>query len=99
MTRQYDVYRRPNGTLVVDVQHTVLEDLKTRVVVPLIPKSNSAPDSRSLNPTVSFDGKDYFIGTQFIATATLAELGTNTGDITHKRDDIIRALDLLFTGF
>lgn len=99
MARQFDVYRRPNGTLVIDVQHALLVDLKTRVIVPLIQKSNSAPDSHSLNPTVFFDGKDYFIGTQFLATATLAELGTNMGDISHMRDEIIRALDLLFTGF
>ena len=99
MPRQYDVYRRPNGTLVVDVQHMLLEDLKTRVVVPLVAKSKSAPDSHSLNPTVFFDGKDYFIGTQFLATASLPELVTHLGDISHKRDDIIRALDLLFTGF
>lgn len=99
MARQYDIYRRPNGTLVVDVQHTLLEDLATRVVVPLIIKTKGAPESRSLNPGVSFGGKDYFIGTQFLATATLAELGPNIGDIRHMRDEIIRALDLLFTGF
>ncbi len=99
MARQYDIYRRPNGTLVVDVQHTLLEDLSTRVVVPLIQKAKGAPDIRSLNPSVSFDGKDYFIGTQFLATATLTELGPNMGDIRHMRDEIIRALDLLFTGF
>ena len=99
MARQFDVYRRPNGTLVVDLQHNLLEDLHTRVVAPLIPKAKDAPDSRSLNPMVSFDGKDYFLATHFLATATLAELGTNLGDISHKRDDIIRALDLLFTGF
>lgn len=99
MTRQYDVYRRPNGTFVVDVQHGLLKDLNTRVVVPLIAKSNNAPDSRSLNPTVTFDGKYYLISTQFLATATLAELGTTIGDIGHRRDEIIRALDLLFTGF
>ncbi len=99
MARQYDVYRRPNGTLVVDVQHTLLEDLSTRVVVPLIQKSKGAPDSRSLSPGVSFDGKDYFIGIQFLATVTLAELGPNMGDIRHMRDEIIRALDLLFAGF
>lgn len=99
MTRQYDVYRRPNGTLVVDVQHSLLEDLSTRVVVPLIQKAKGAHDSRSLNSSVSFDGKDYFIGTQFLATATLAELGTHIGNISHKRDEIIRPLDLLFNGF
>lgn len=99
MSRQFDIYRRPNGSLVVDVQHTLLDDLITRVVVPLIPKSNNAPDSRSLNPTVFFDGEDHFIGTQFLATATLAELGANIGDISHMRDEINCALDLLFTGF
>lgn len=99
MARQYDVYRRPNGTLVVDVQHALLEDLSTRVVVPLIQKAKDAPDSCSLNPSVSFYGKDYFIGAQFLAAATLAELGPNMGDIRHKRDDIIRALNLLFNGF
>ena len=99
MARQFDVYRRPNGALVVDVQHTLLEDFSTRIVVPLIQKAKGAPDSRSLNPSISFDGKDYFIGTQFLATATMAELGTNMGNISHMRDEIIRALDLLFTGF
>ena len=99
MARQFDVYRRPNGTLVVDVQNSLLEALSTRVVVPLIGKTKGGPDSRSLHPSVSFDGKDYLIGTQFLATATLAELGLNMGDISHKRDEISRALDLLFTGF
>ena len=83
----------------MDVQNSLLEALSTRVVVPLIGKTKGGPDSRSLNPSVSFDGKDYLIGTQFLATATLAKLGLNMGDISHKRDEISRALDLLFTGF
>jgi toxin CcdB len=99
MAKQFDVYRRPNGILVVVIQHDMLEDLKTRVILPLVPKAKGTPDSRSLNPLVFFEGKDYVIGTQFLATATLADLGMPMGTVIHMRDDIIRALDLLFNGF
>jgi toxin CcdB len=99
MAKQFDLYRRPNGILVVVIQHDMLEDLKTGVILPLMPKTKGTPDSRSLNPSVFFDGKDYVICTQFLATATLPDLGMPIGNISHMRDEIVRAQDLLFTGF
>jgi toxin CcdB len=98
MPRQFDVYRRANGTLVVILQHDLMDALATRVVAPLVPTRQKGNGIKGVNPIVYIGDTDFVLALEFPAAATERELGTYVANIAHVRDDIIRALDLLFTG-
>ncbi len=98
MSRQFDLYRRPNGVLVLIIQHDHLDDLRTRVVVPLLPANDGNRPIRGLNPTIIVGEQRYLVAIELPAAATEAELGTYVANLSHLRDEITRALDLLFTG-
>jgi len=66
----FTVYRNPNPAsrrrvpLLLDVQSELLDDLATRVVVPLVPASQrKAPSVKKLVPTVVVGGQRYLLVT------------------------------------
>jgi toxin CcdB len=98
---QFAVYPMPRGRLgfIVDMQSRLLEGLATRVVIPLFPKS-AAPrlPMRTLNPVLSFNGGDFVLMTQNMASIPAAQLGPALGTLAAERDQIIRAIDALLSG-
>ncbi len=65
---KYDVYTMTEGEgLLLDVQAELLDALKTRVVVPLLPKKLAPKPARRLNPIFEIDGNSYVMVTQFLA--------------------------------
>ena len=98
---QFAVYPMPRGRVgfVVDVQSRLLEDLATRVVVPLLPKA-SAPrvPMKTLNPLLPFHGSEFVLMTQNMASIPVAQLGRAAGTLAPQRDEIIRAIDALLSG-
>lgn len=100
---RFDVYRfdARAAPLVVDVQADVLEDLASRVVVPLAPVRSAGKEALPrLKPRIVVEGKDYVLMTTDIAALPRARLGRRVGNIeVQHRDDIINALDFLFVGF
>ena len=65
---QFDVYKnlskssRDAYPFLVDIQHSILGDLSTRMVVPLTRnKLNSSLVIKKLTPEVDFDGKGYIL--------------------------------------
>ncbi|WP_374405690.1 CcdB family protein [Pelagerythrobacter sp.] len=97
---KFDVYRlRENSMLVVDCQADVLDDLKTRFVVPLFSAEAGVARSMRLNPTVEFEGAAYTVAPQGAATLTLAELGPPIGSLAEHDLTIGNALDMLISGF
>lgn len=100
---RFDVYRfaARAAPLVVDVQADVLEDLASRVVVPLAPARNAGREALPrLKPRITVDGKEYILMTTDIAALPRARLGPRVGNIqAEHRDDIINALDFLLVGF
>ena len=103
---QFTVYRNKNPRtkaafpLLVDVQSDLLEDLQTRVVIPLTkaPALTRKPMSH-LTPTLAFDGEDYLLVTPQLAGIARTELGTPVGNLATARQSIIAAVDFLLTGF
>lgn len=99
---QFDIYRTPRPgpfTLLLDVQATLLSSLATRVVAPMAKrKSYGAPPITQLNPTVKIAGVEYVIVFQELAAVPAAELGEALGSLKARKDELVRALDLLFTG-
>jgi toxin CcdB len=95
---RFDIFRMGDA-LVLDCQADLLSDLPTRIVVPLLPKSEAPPAKKRLNPIFRIDQADYVLATEFVACVGTHELGAWIGTLSHCDRDIVSALDLLFTGF
>jgi toxin CcdB len=103
---QFTVYRnknprsRANFPLLVDVQSDLLEDLQTRVVIPLskVAALSKKPVSQ-LTPMLEFEESSYVLVTPQLAGIARSELGPAAGSLAKSRDTIIAAMDFLLTGF
>ncbi len=99
---QFDVYenRAPGSKnrvpYLLDVQHDLLEHLKTRVVIPLVAAERPIAH---LNPSVEIGGKRYMLSTQEMAGVSLDVLGPQVTSLESQRDAVIQAVDFLVTGF
>ena len=103
---QFTVYRNKNARskatfpLLVDVQSDLLEDLQTRVVIPL---SKAAGLTRKpvneLTPVIDFEDTPYLLVTPQLAGVSRSELGIATGSLAQSRDTILAAMDFLLLGF
>ena len=97
---RYDVYSFSGGTnFVLDVQADLLDDLNTRIVVPLLELSKAPKPAKRLNPTFEFEGVSYVLATQFLAAVPRSELRQPVTNFSNYSDDITNALDMVFQGF
>jgi toxin CcdB len=97
---RYDVFPNPLGNgYLLDVQADLLEDLSTRVVVPLLLNTDKVKVVRKLNPTFAIDGKQYVMFTHLIGTIPMARLPEPRMNLLARHDQIVGALDMLFQGF
>jgi toxin CcdB len=99
VARQFDVFRTASGTLVAVIQSDLLEAMRTRVVVPLLPVGAAGRPMRGLNPELRLGDETVVLMPQLLATLTLAELGRPEGSIAHLRDAVTGAVDALLSGF
>ena len=103
---QYSVYRNESRhtneiyPLLVEVQAELLNDLKTRAVIPLA-KSDELTDFplMYLTPSVTFAGETYVLMTPLLAGVALSELRSQLGSIADQERVIMTALSLLLQGF
>jgi toxin CcdB len=99
---QFDLFRNPRRGIypvLLDVQADLLAPLATRVVVPLTSlKRHGARPMTRLNPTTRLRGTEYVLLFQELAAIPAAVLGESIGSLKSRRDELIAALDLLFTG-
>jgi toxin CcdB len=102
---QFDVYENPNpATLqsipyLLDVQADLLDNLNTRVVVPLIAASAMGKAAKHLNPQFKIKRTSVVMSTAELAGVNLHVLGEKVCSLKGQRNEIIAALDFLFTGF
>jgi toxin CcdB len=99
---QFELFRHTRNKrypFVLDLQVDLLRDLSTRVVAPLTPvkRLGGKPISR-LNPVVVISGTEYAIVFQELAALPASVLGESVGNLRSRCDELIAALDLLFTG-
>jgi toxin CcdB len=102
---QFSIHRNQHAPtkarfpLLLDIQADFLEDLATRVVIPLAPQSSSMGQRMDrLTPLVQVDGKRYLVVTPQLSAIAKKELGPAVADLTGDRVDFINALDLLLAG-
>ena len=101
---QFDVYLNPSADTcdaipyLLDVQAELLDGLATRVVVPLLAEEAMTAAARHLNPQFKIKGIPVIMSTAELAGVSTRSLGDKVASLKNKRDEIIAALDLLFTG-
>ena len=101
---QFDVYLNPNAATrkvipyLLDVQADLLETLSTRVVAPLVLAEEMGLAAKHLNPQFKVKGTAVVMSTAELAGISNRLLGDKVASLKNKRDEIITALDLLFTG-
>lgn len=101
---QFDVYENPNPAsrksipYLLDVQTDLLDNLATRVVVPLVTTSAMPNPGRHLNPAFSIGKTVVIMSTAEIAGVSVKSLGKKVCSIKEYRNEIVAALDFLITG-
>jgi toxin CcdB len=103
---QFVVYRNKSARskavypLLVDVQSDLLEDLQTRVVIPLSKAAalTKRPVSQ-LTPVIEFEDASFVLVTPQLAGIAKIELGAVAGSVAHRRETILAAMDFLILGF
>ena len=97
---RYDVYVAPDGCgYVVDVQSDVLEDLNTRVVIPLMSLATAPKPAERLNPVFEINGDDHVLVTQFLSSVPVKLLGSAVENIDQHHLEIVSAVDMLLQGY
>ncbi len=102
---QFDVYENPNKEtnqtvpFLLDLQADLLDNLVTRVVAPLVVAAMMGGAVRHLNPRFKVKDNEVFMSTAELAGVPISALGEKVDSLREQRDDIIAALDFLFTGF
>ena len=94
---QFDVYAvRQSENLVVDVQHRLLGDLGTRVVIPLSRVQNvQAP---TMTPVICVRGQEYVLLAPAITSVRTRYLANLVENVEDQRHVILGAIDRLFSG-
>ena len=99
MSRQFDLYRDPQGSLFLILQCDVVDALDTRVFASVVPagKSGIAGLDR-LSVPLPFADREYRVMPNLLGTARLGKMGERVCNYSHLRDQITRAFDLLYSG-
>ncbi len=99
---RFDVYAHPDATLrkttpyLLDVQNSYLDDLATRVVIPMRTGSVLPHRVRDLNPVFAIAGKELVLDTAAMAAFPTALLKRPVENFAHQANTIVNALDTLF---
>ena len=103
---QFAVYRNKSPRskaafpLLVDVQSDLLEDLHTRVVIPLTKAAAlTKKPVTQLTPAIEFESDPYLLMTPQLAGIAVSELGPFAGNLETHRDIILAAMDFLISGY
>lgn len=85
---------------VVDLQSRLLEDLPSTIIAPLaIPDSVDRTRILRLNPDISLDGQILLLLTQDLAALPRSALRDPISNLASYHNEILSALDFLFTGY
>ena len=102
---QFDVYRNPSSKtnkaypFLVDVQNSVIDQLATRLVVPLTKnKTKNSLYMKNLTPEIEFEGETYLFLTQQLSSIPEDVLKDCIGSLEQSRELLIGAIDFAITG-
>lgn len=101
---QFDVFRNTNKKTtqhipyLLDVQENLLNQLATRVVIPLFDAAYFGKAAEHLNPMFKIEEQNVIMSTAELAGIPQNLLSDKVTSLKENRDTIISALDFLFTG-
>jgi toxin CcdB len=104
MIQQFDVFANPDAheaayrPLLVVLQSDLVSDLRSTIVAPLVRRQDMTGAQR-LNPLVAVGGEEFWLATHELFALDRRMLHKMIVSLAERRDDIIAALDMLFTGF
>lgn len=102
---QFDIYTNTNPDskknipFLLDIQPDLLSSLTTRVVVPLVLSSKIKKPIKNLMPQFIIQNSSVVMSTSELASVSIKLLTHKLGSLQNRRNEIIAALDFLFTGF
>jgi toxin CcdB len=102
---QFDVYVNPNPAtkrtipFLLDIQNDLLNNLTTRVVIPLYTSSAMGKAAKHLNPHFFIKRTTVIMSTAELAGVSVNSLGDKVCSLKEHRNEIIAAIDFLVTGF
>jgi toxin CcdB len=91
------VRMRPAFPLVAELQADVAEG-RDRMVAPMAPVTAVPATPGRLSPIVQHDGQAFYLVLPRMGLLPRTRLTQSLGTIKQYRDDIVRAIDWLFTG-
>jgi toxin CcdB len=94
---QFDVHRLGDG-LVVDCQSDLLRHIASRLVVPLVPRSDAPMPAHRLNPVFEIASVDYVMVTESAGAVRTQQLGPVIESLADRSFEITGALDILISG-
>ncbi len=83
----------------MNVQTQFLDNLATRVVIPLMRLHQAPTPVKELNPVFDIAGDDYVLVTQAIASVPAKEPKKPIASLDGRHDAITRALEILLPEF
>lgn len=102
---QFEVYEntskqtRKAYPFILDLQHSLIEDIATRIVVPLgNAELLNNEELKGLTPKVEFEGNQLLVLIPQIISMPAKSLRNPIGTLSHLRDEIISSLDLAIIG-
>lgn len=102
--RQFDIVENKNTATrdlvpyLLVLQADLFEDLATQVVAPLMSAERYGPRLDWLNPSVMVAESEYVVSMPELAGVPTSILGDRVASAASHREDLISALDFLFTG-
>lgn len=102
--KRFDVYSatgfggQGKRRLVVVLQHPALEVLDTVVVAPLF-KPTELPAVPVLRPMLTVEQRQLVVAVDRMAAVPRTQLGKAVGNLEPASYELLRAVDLLFSGF
>ena len=100
---QFDVFVNPDPEFsefhpyVLVLQHGALSRLNTRIVAPLT-APQTIPFLERVMPEVTVKGSRYLVDMTNIGVIPVGALQERVANLEDRRYDIVRAIDLVFTG-
>jgi toxin CcdB len=102
---QFHLYKNANKATqknypyLLDIQSNLLSDLRTTVVIPLMPKRLAGSHIISkLNPVIRVKNENFVVMTQSLAGIDRTALGQSADDLGQYRAEIIAAIDFVLSG-
>ena len=102
---RFDVYANPDTAerklipYFLDVQNDYIDELTTRVVIPLRRESAFGPRARGLNPTVLVGADNVVLDTAALGAVPTSELRKPVTNIRQDSAIVQEALDTLFGAY